>query len=440
MTETTVDLTSLHEMDAKLKSLGPVLDVDSHEMIPIYMYAESFGEEVAAQIAPISAAMAKTFGEDQVGSLEPPSSMAATDSDGAPTQGLASSADREPIRLESIWELKGPTAPGAVDMLRRPELLDVMGIDRQLVFPTFALLGMSLACYDAAPDVFGFEPSSDLDHRAAGRAMIAAQNRWSGEMSRKTDGRARIVAVVMRDTVRQMLEELERCLEDGARAIWIPSTPPAGLSPAHKDLGAFWSACVAADVPVLLHIGTDFGLISSKWHEGVPEFAWDGKSSVEFPIEPYRASNMNLSCENFLGAMIYGGVFERHPKLQMIFPHLGGLAPYLMGRIQWGYERFPACNENLSAPPEVYFQRFYYDTVCRNVPALRMALSMFGVEHVLFGTDIPFREDIDLYTEVRSLLPELLDTLRNMNALTPQIHTDSDFTELFHSVIAKLDE
>jgi predicted TIM-barrel fold metal-dependent hydrolase len=30
------------------------------------------------------------------------------------------------------------------------------------------------------------------------------------------------------------------------------------------------------------------------------------------------------------------------------------------------------------------------------VPALRMALSMFGVEHMLFGTDIPFREDIDL--------------------------------------------
>jgi predicted TIM-barrel fold metal-dependent hydrolase len=67
-----------------------------------------------------------------------------------------------------------------------------------------------------------------------------------------------------------------------------------------------------------------------------------------------------------------------------------------MGRIQWGYERFPPCSENLSAPPETYFKRFYYDTVCRNVPALRMALSMFGVEHVLFGTDIPFREDIDL--------------------------------------------
>lgn len=115
-------------------------------------------------------------------------------------------------------------------------------------------------------------------------------------------------------------------------------------------------------------------------------------------LELNLANVVGFMFETTLAAtrLVLAGVFERHPKLQMIFPHLGGLAPYLMGRIQWGYERFPACNENLSAPPEVYFKRFYYDTVCRNVPALRMALSMFGVDHVLFGTDIPFREDIDL--------------------------------------------
>ncbi|HEV8726166.1 MAG TPA: amidohydrolase family protein [Candidatus Binatia bacterium] len=115
-------------------------------------------------------------------------------------------------------------------------------------------------------------------------------------------------------------------------------------------------------------------------------------------LELNLANVVGFMFETTLAAtrLVFAGVFERHPKLQMIFPHLGGLAPYLMGRIQWGYERFPACNEHLSAPPEFYFKRFYYDTVCRNVPALRMALSMFGVEHVLFGTDIPFREDIDL--------------------------------------------
>jgi aminocarboxymuconate-semialdehyde decarboxylase len=119
---------------------------------------------------------------------------------------------------------------------------------------------------------------------------------------------------------------------------------------------------------------------------------------LECMLEMNLANVVGFMFETTLAAtrLVFAGVFERHPKLQMIFPHLGGLAPYLMGRIQWGYERFPPCSENLSAPPEAYFKRFYYDTVCRNVPALRMALSMFGVDHIVFGTDIPFREDIDL--------------------------------------------
>jgi len=113
-------------------------------------------------------------------------------------------------------------------------------------------------------------------------------------------------------------------------------------------------------------------------------------------LELNLANVVGFMFETTLAAtrLVFAGVFERHQKLQMIFPHLGGLAPYLMGRIQWGYERFPPCNENLSAPPETYFKRFYYDTVCRNVPALRMAISMFSMDRILFGTDIPFREDI----------------------------------------------
>jgi aminocarboxymuconate-semialdehyde decarboxylase len=115
-------------------------------------------------------------------------------------------------------------------------------------------------------------------------------------------------------------------------------------------------------------------------------------------LELNLANVVGFMFETTLAAvrLVFAGVFEHHPRLQMIFPHLGGLAPYLLGRVQWGYERFPACSANISAPPETYFKRFYYDTVSRNVPALRMALSMFGPEHVLFGTDIPFREDIDL--------------------------------------------
>src|SRR5215510_1082565 len=132
-------------------------------------------------------------------------------------------------------------------------------------------------------------------------------------------------------------------------------------------------------------------------HRGLPFLLHPiSPPGLDCMLELNLANGVGFMFETTLAAvrLVDAGVFERHPRLRMIFPHLGGLAPYLMGRLQWGYERFPACNENLSAPPEAYFKRFYYDTVCRNVPALRMALSMFGTEHIVFGTDIPFREDI----------------------------------------------
>lgn len=49
-----------------------------------------------------------------------------------------------------------------------------------------------------------------------------------------------------------------------------------------------------------------------------------------------------------------------------------------------------------------------------------------------------FREDMDLYTEIRAHLPRLADILRDMNALTPELHRESDFSELFESVMARL--
>jgi aminocarboxymuconate-semialdehyde decarboxylase len=144
------------------------------------------------------------------------------------------------------------------------------------------------------------------------------------------------------------------------------------------ELEPFWAELERRQMPFLLHPVTAPGL--------------------DCMLELSLANIVGFMFETTLAAvrMVYGGVFERHPGLRMIFPHMGGTAPFLMGRIQWGYERFPTCSEHLSMPPEQYFKRFYYDTVSRNVHALRMGLDMFGVDHVLFGTDIPFREDIEL--------------------------------------------
>lgn len=51
-----------------------------------------------------------------------------------------------------------------------------------------------------------------------------------------------------------------------------------------------------------------------------------------------------------------------------------------------------------------------------------------------------FREDIDLYNEIRRYLPRLTHILKNMNTLTAKIHSESGFEVLIKAIQKKLDE
>ncbi|MEH1793142.1 leucine-rich repeat domain-containing protein [Nostoc sp.] len=51
-----------------------------------------------------------------------------------------------------------------------------------------------------------------------------------------------------------------------------------------------------------------------------------------------------------------------------------------------------------------------------------------------------FREEIDQYTEIRNAIAELTNLLKDMNTLTPDIHSKSDFEELLNAIAHRLDE
>ena len=50
------------------------------------------------------------------------------------------------------------------------------------------------------------------------------------------------------------------------------------------------------------------------------------------------------------------------------------------------------------------------------------------------------RKDIALYTEIRHIIDELTDVLRNMNGLTATMHRESGFADLIKAVMEKLAE
>ncbi|HEY9646912.1 MAG TPA: COR domain-containing protein [Chroococcidiopsis sp.] len=48
------------------------------------------------------------------------------------------------------------------------------------------------------------------------------------------------------------------------------------------------------------------------------------------------------------------------------------------------------------------------------------------------------RDDIDSYTQIRATIAELTNILKDMNTLTPEMHTESEFEEIFEAIATKL--
>jgi aminocarboxymuconate-semialdehyde decarboxylase len=91
--------------------------------------------------------------------------------------------------------------------------------------------------------------------------------------------------------------------------------------------------------------------------------------------------------------LIFSGIMERHPNLKIYMSHTGGVLPYQSGRLdkttpQAGVGSFSK-GVQLPHPPSTYIKRMYTDMVQPNTDAMKFALSYFGVDHIIYGTDYP---------------------------------------------------
>ncbi|MDX1455200.1 MAG: amidohydrolase family protein [Gammaproteobacteria bacterium] len=114
-------------------------------------------------------------------------------------------------------------------------------------------------------------------------------------------------------------------------------------------------------------------------------------------------------------SMIFGGVFERLPKLRVAFAHGGGAFPFTIGRIQHGFDVRPdLCAVDNAVSPRDYLGRFWLDSLVHDTAALKYMIELVGAERIALGSDYPFPlgehhpgeliESLDLEPETRDLL------------------------------------
>ncbi len=90
-------------------------------------------------------------------------------------------------------------------------------------------------------------------------------------------------------------------------------------------------------------------------------------------------------------SMIFGGVFDRFPKLRVAFAHGGGSFAFTLGRIQHGFEVRPdLCAVDTSTPPQDFLGKFWVDALVHDAESLKFLVNRFGADRVCLGSDYPF--------------------------------------------------
>jgi len=168
------------------------------------------------------------------------------------------------------------------------------------------------------------------------------------------------------------VQELERCMKIGFAGIQIGSHIN-DMTLADPKLFPVFQACERLGAAVFIHpwdmCGED--LMKKYW------LPW----LVGMPMETSLA----------ICSLIFGGIFERLPKLRVGFAHGGGSFVGTIGRIEHGFKVRPdlvAIDNKVN--PRNYCGRFWVDSLVHDKEALTNCIKLFGPERIVLGSDYPF--------------------------------------------------
>jgi aminocarboxymuconate-semialdehyde decarboxylase len=177
--------------------------------------------------------------------------------------------------------------------------------------------------------------------------------------------------VPMQDT-ELAVNELARCKKIGLKGIQIGSNiNEDNLN--EERFAPIFEACEKLDLAILVHPWNMMGekKMQRYW------LPW----LVGMPAETTRA----------VCSMIFGGIFERFPKLRVNFAHAGGSFLFTIGRIEHGFECRPdlvAIDNNIN--PRSYLGKFWVDSITHDPLVLEYVIKLQGSKRITLGSDYPF--------------------------------------------------
>jgi predicted TIM-barrel fold metal-dependent hydrolase len=280
-------------------------------------------------------------------------------------------------------DLLAPTAYRNWESDRRLAELDRDGIAAEVLFPNTVPPFFEQSNLTALPP-----PPAEYERRWAG---VQAHNRWLVDFcAAAPDRRAGVVQVFLNDVddacaeIRTIREQMRVC-----GGVLLPAVPPN--SSLHQLWDPYfeplWGLCEELDIPLNVHSGS-----------GLPDFgeleAARAIMLIELPWFAHRP----------LWHLMFGGVFDRHPKLRVALTEQGiAWLPRGLDTLEWFFARmtrtgsaeasfFGATVGALELTPREYFARNVWAGASFLRPSEAPLVADIGVDRIMWGADYPHSE------------------------------------------------
>ncbi|WP_409368089.1 amidohydrolase family protein [Lysinibacillus sp. 38-6] len=205
----------------------------------------------------------------------------------------------------------------------------------------------------------------------AAEEMARIQNDFIANTVKQYPKRFIGLGTVPLQDVEVAIREMDRCIHElGLKGIEI-GTNVNGKNLDDPAFTAFFEMAEKWEVPLFIH-------------------PWETLGKDRMPRHNFMYT-VGMPSETALAAasLINGGVIEKFPKLKVCFAHGGGSFPYILPRLDQGWNVWPHLRLT-SKPPSYYAKNFYFDSLNYDPLNLQYLIDRFGVDKIVMGSDYPF--------------------------------------------------
>lgn len=270
---------------------------------------------------------------------------------------------------------------GNFDPAKRLVELDREGVTGEVLIPDF---GLPFELYSPLVAAMFGVPTRDQAHVDAGNE---AYNRWLVDFYSYAPDRFAGMASISFADVDRAVAEIRWAHAAGLKGLMLPSFDER--SPLYAPIfDPIWSVCEELGMIVNSHAG--ISATSNRW------IASDYPPPHPVCLGPLFVAQVEFFCRQVLDHMIWGGVLERHPNLQLVLTEQGsGWIPTKLAGMDYSYEGSylrTDIRDVIRHKPSDYFARQCHigaSLLTRAEVAIR---DRIGVDKMMIGVDYPHHE------------------------------------------------